>query len=201
VIVSGPTGTAAIGVDRVLDTAAVVVRALPAFAPAGALVAGLSLSGQGDPRVVLDPAGLIAAAQTGTAAADVPVAPADRPARPPVLVVDDSLTTRMLERSILESAGYDVDLAASGEEALDKARATAYGLFLVDVEMPGMDGFTFIERARADPALQHIPSILVSSRASARDRERGIQAGAAMHVAKGAFNQNELLAHIGKLVG
>jgi two-component system chemotaxis sensor kinase CheA len=120
---------------------------------------------------------------------------------PPVLIVDDSLTTRMLERSILESAGYAVDVAASGEEGLAKARENSYGLFLVDVEMPGMDGFTFIEHTRADPALQHIPSILVSSLASPADRERGREAGAVMHVDKGAFDQNELLDHIGKLVG
>jgi two-component system chemotaxis sensor kinase CheA len=118
----------------------------------------------------------------------------------PVLVVDDSLTTRMLERSILESAGYEVETAASAEEALAKARDTRYGLFLVDVEMPGMDGFTFIEQTKADPMLRDIPAILVSSRASPADRERGRQAGAAMHVAKGAFDQNELLDHIGKLV-
>jgi two-component system, chemotaxis family, sensor kinase CheA len=197
VIVAASGGTAAVGVDRILGTAAVVVHALPALASAGAAVGGLLLDGHGDPRVVLDPAGLVAAAELAGRAG---WASRERIARPPVLVIDDSLTTRMLERSILESAGYEVDLAASGEQALEMAHATSYGLFLVDVEMPGMDGFTFIEQARADPRLQHIPSILVSSRASPADRERGVQAGAAMHVAKGAFSQNELLDHIGRLV-
>jgi two-component system, chemotaxis family, sensor kinase CheA len=196
-IVSAPAGTAAIGVDRVVDTTTVVVRAIPALAPASAVVGGLYLSGEGNPRIVLDPAGLVAAAERGHH-----LPPSSAPAeRRPVLVVDDSLTTRMLERSILESAGYDVDVAASGEEALAKAHQTGYGLFLVDVEMPGMDGFTFIEHTRADPALQHVPSILVSSRASPADRQRGREAGAVMHVAKGAFDQNELLDHIGRLVG
>jgi two-component system chemotaxis sensor kinase CheA len=195
-IVSGPTGTAAVGVDRVVDTATVVVRAVPPLAPAGPIVGGLCLDGEGNPRIVLDPAGLVAVAERGPGLP--PAAASTR--RPPVLVVDDSLTTRMLERSILESAGYDVDVAASGEEALAKAHETRYGLFLVDVEMPGMDGFTFIERTRADPVLQDIPSILVSSRASPADRQRGREAGAVLHVAKSAFNQNELLEHIGQLV-
>jgi two-component system, chemotaxis family, sensor kinase CheA len=195
-IVSAPAGTAAIGVDRVADTATVVVRAVPPLAPAGAVVGGLCLSGEGNPRIVLDPAGLVAAAEQGHG---LPPPAAPTPRRP-VLVVDDSLTTRMLERSILESAGYDVDVAGSGEEALAKAHEVRYGLFLVDVEMPGMDGFTFIERTRSDPVLQDIPSILVSSRASPADRERGREAGAVMHVAKSAFDQNELLEHIGKLV-
>ena len=194
-IVTAPAGTAAIGLDRVVDTATVVVRAAPPLAPTGAIVGGLCLDGEGNPRIVLDPAGLVAAAARIRVAEKTD----DTPQRP-VLVIDDSLTTRMLERSILESAGYAVETAASAEEALAKARDTRYGLFLVDVEMPGMDGFTFIEQTRADPRLQDIPSILVSSRASPADRERGRQAGAVMHVAKGAFDQNELLDHIGKLV-
>jgi two-component system chemotaxis sensor kinase CheA len=197
-IVAAPGGTAAIGLDRVVDTATVVVRAVPPLAPASAIVGGLCLDGEGNPRIVLDPAGLVAAAHGNRGTATEPAA--DAPRRP-VLVVDDSLTTRMLERSILESAGYAVETAASGEEALAKARDTRYGLFLVDVEMPpGMDGFAFIEQTKADPRLHDIPAILVSSRASPADRERGRQAGAVMHVAKGAFDQNELLEHIGKLV-
>jgi two-component system, chemotaxis family, sensor kinase CheA len=106
----------------------------------------------------------------------------------------------MLERSILESAGYEVDLAASGEEGLEKARGRDYALFLTDIDMPGIDGFTFVARTRADPDLQHVPAILVSSRASAEDRRRGADAGAGAYVVKGEFNQEELLAHIRRLV-
>jgi two-component system chemotaxis sensor kinase CheA len=115
-------------------------------------------------------------------------------------VVDDSLTTRMLERSILESAGFEVDLAASGEEALEMAHGRDYGLFLTDIDMPGMDGFTFVTRTRADPELAAIPAVLVSSRASVEDRRRGQEAGAAAYVVKGEFNQEELLAHIRRLI-
>ena len=118
-----------------------------------------------------------------------------------VLVVDDSLTTRMLEQSILESAGFDVDLATSGEEGLVKARAGRYALFLVDVEMPGMDGFTFIERIRADPHLRNIPSVLVTSRTSPEDRQRGHDVGAQGYVVKSEFDQGVLLERIRTLVG
>jgi two-component system, chemotaxis family, sensor kinase CheA len=120
--------------------------------------------------------------------------------RRPVLVVDDSLTTRMLEQSILESAGWRVELASSGEEGLEKARAGDFGLMLVDVEMPGIDGFTFIERVRADPALRHIPAVLVTSRDSADDRRRGREAGAQGHVVKSEFDQAALCALIDRLV-
>jgi two-component system, chemotaxis family, sensor kinase CheA len=107
----------------------------------------------------------------------------------------------MLEQSILESAGYEVDLAISGEDALDQARKRRYALFLVDVEMPGMDGFTFIERARGDPLLRDIPAVLVTSRASLEDRERGQNVGARAYIVKGEFDQNELLEKICLLVG
>jgi two-component system, chemotaxis family, sensor kinase CheA len=201
VVVSTEAGAAAVGVDRLLGTAPVVVQALPELAPAGEMVAGLSLDVDGHPRLVLDPDGLVTLARR-LAEAGRPDTAADtvRP-RPPVLVIDDSLTTRMLERNILESAGYDVDVASSGEEGLAKARDRQYGLFLVDIEMPGMDGFTFVERIRADPELCQIPSILVSSRASDEDRQRGVRAGARRHVDKSEFDQNELLRCIESLVG
>jgi two-component system chemotaxis sensor kinase CheA len=145
---------------------------------------------------VLDPAALCAAARgRHVAASDA------APLRPPILVIDDSLTTRMLEQSILESAGYDVELASSGEEALDKARLRRPALFLVDVEMPGIDGFEFIERARADTALRPIPSILVTSRSSAEDRRRGAEVGAAAYIVKSEFEQREFLDVVRRLVG
>jgi two-component system chemotaxis sensor kinase CheA len=90
----------------------------------------------------------------------------------------------MLEQSILESAGYDVDVATSGEEALEKARAKPFGLFLVDVEMPGMDGFEFVSQTQADAALRTVPAILVTSRSAIEDRRRGEQVGARGYVIK-----------------
>jgi two-component system chemotaxis sensor kinase CheA len=116
-----------------------------------------------------------------------------------VLVIDDSLTTRMLEQSILESAGYEVELATSGEQGLEKARARRYDLLLVDVEMPGMDGFSFVEQARADARLSTTPVVLVTSRASATDLARGKAAGASAHIAKGEFDQVDFLERIDRL--
>jgi len=202
VVVAADEGTAAFGVDRLLGTEPVVMRSLPDLAPAAEVVGGLCVDADGDPRVVLDPHGLVRLARRGGGSTG-PFPGDEAPVqgrRGPILVIDDSLTTRMLERSILESAGHDVDVACSGEEALDKARTQRYSVFLVDIEMPGMDGFMFIERVRADPELRDIPSILISSRASDEDRQRGIRAGARMHVAKGEFDQNRLLRAIDELV-
>ncbi len=195
VIVAAQRGHAALGVDRLLGTTRIVMRPLPALAPASPVVAGASLDAEGNPQLILDPDGLVSQAQARPGEEIVlPAAPHD------VLVVDDSLTTRMLEQSILESAGYVVDTALSAEEALERVRKKRYALILVDVEMPGMDGFAFIERLRADPALHDIPAILVTSRAAAEDRDRGMRAGAQGYVAKSEFDQAELLAMIKRLV-
>jgi two-component system chemotaxis sensor kinase CheA len=205
VILAAGDRTVAVGVDRLLGTSALVVRPLPELAPASAVVNGLSIDAEGNPRIVLDPHGLAAAA-TGRAAAagasdEISTGDKDGPVRDPVLVVDDSLTTRMLERSILESAGYQVELAASAEEAMERVKLRRYALFLVDIDMPGMDGFTFVALTRDDPVLRETPAILVSSRASAEDRRRGAEAGASAYMVKSEFNQEELLGHIRDLVG
>ncbi len=201
VVIEQGAELAAIGVDRLLGAESIVLRPLPEMAgaspvsPLPQIIAGASLDAAGNPRVVLEPAALLAAAHRPER--EAPAAP---PARPPILVIDDSLTTRMLEQSILESAGYEVDLATSGEEALGRARQRRYGLFLVDIEMPGMDGFAFIEQIRADPLLREIPAILVSSRSAAEDRRRGEEVGADGYVVKSEFDQAELLQRIRRLV-
>lgn len=188
-------GRVVVGAERLIGTAEIVVHPLPAFVQLDPAVAGAALDGEGNPRLVLDPAGLVAAAR---AHADREERPA--PPRAPILVVDDSLTTRMLEQSILESAGYEVDLAVSAEEALEKARARRFGLFLVDVEMPGMDGFEFVRVTRAEPRLSATPAILVTSRGAPEDRARGLEAGASAYIVKSEFDQGRLLATIEELL-
>ncbi|WP_240670540.1 hybrid sensor histidine kinase/response regulator [Actinoplanes solisilvae] len=199
IVLAADRDTVAIGVDRLAGTTTLVARPLPDLAPAAPVIGSVSIDLDGNPRLVLDAHGLVAEARHESTAARSESAAVPR-SRMPILVVDDSLTTRQLERSILESAGYEVDLAASGEEGLEKARARAYGLYLTDIDMPGIDGFTFVERTRADPALAPVPAILVSSRASAEDRRRGTDVGASAYVVKGEFNQEELLAHIRRLI-
>ena len=196
-IVQSDSRLAAVGVDRVLRRTSVVMRPLPRLAGRIELIAGASLDSEGNPQPVIDPAGLVRLVARGTHAAAEAV-----PARKlPLLVIDDSLTTRMLEQSILETAGYDVDLAVSGEEALGKARQTRYAMFVVDIEMPGIDGFEFIERVQADPQLRDIPSILVTSRASMEDRRRGEQVGARAYIVKSEFDEGQLLRMIRGLIG
>jgi two-component system chemotaxis sensor kinase CheA len=200
VVVQAEGRCVALGVERLLGGANIVMRALPSVVAADPVVAGASLDADGTPQLVLDPAGLVAAGErssgeTFKAAAEAHVQPA------PILVIDDSLTTRMLEQSILEAAGYQVELAVSAEDGLLKAHAQRYSLFIVDVEMPGMDGFGFVGQTRADPLLRDIPAILVTSRDAVGDRLRGQQVGASAYILKGEFDQMKLLQTIRSLIG
>ncbi|AOZ50621.1 hybrid sensor histidine kinase/response regulator [Chromobacterium vaccinii] len=183
----------AVAASRLGGVDSVVLRALPPLMTADPMVLGLYLDIEGEPRMVLDPEELGGAlTRRSDSEAATP--------RPPILIVDDSLTTRMLESSILESAGYQVELAASAEEGLELARQNRYGLFLVDVEMPGMDGFGFITEVRADPQLRDIPALLVTSLDTAEHKRRGSDAGANGYIVKNEFDQTAFLAQIGELV-
>jgi two-component system chemotaxis sensor kinase CheA len=187
----------AIGVERVLGIANEVVHPLPPNAVSAPIVSGASLDGDGHPRLALDPRLLAEHVKTMRGAPAKPVSKA----KPRVLVCDDSLTSRMLEQSILEAAGYEVTTATSGEEALEKARLHDFSLFVVDVEMTGMTGFETVGRMRADPALSKIPAVLVTSRAAAEDRRRGLEAGARAYIVKGEFAQTEFLDTVRRLIG
>jgi two-component system chemotaxis sensor kinase CheA len=195
IVVAAGGKTAAIGVERLRGTANIVFRALPEMTPASPMIAGASLDADGNPQLVLDPESLIAEAERFALGHTE-----ERKPPAPVLIIDDSLTTRMLEQSILESAGFEVDLATSAEEGLEIARRRRYSLFLVDVEMPGMDGFSFIERIRADQDLHDIPAILVTSRNEPEDLRRGKDVGAQDYVVKSEFNQAMLLQRIRELI-
>ncbi|MBO9539786.1 response regulator [bacterium] len=188
----------AVGAHRLIGMAELVVRPLPKMAGALPLVIGTALDADGTPQPVLDPQGLVAAATARTGA--------ERPAEAsnamlPILVIDDSLTTRMLEQSILESAGFTVALATSAEEGLEMAKRQRYGLFIVDVEMPGMTGFDFVALTREDPRLAEVPAILVTSRAAPADRRRGLEVGARAYIVKGEFDQGIFLQTVRGLVG
>jgi two-component system, chemotaxis family, sensor kinase CheA len=191
VVVQAENAVCALGVDHLRGTQTVVVRPLPQLCPIDPVIAGAFLDTQGDPQLVLEPEVLVKEClRAGPLPRGVPTTP------PAVLVIDDSLTTRMLEGSILESAGYEVELATSGEEGLEKARRRRFALLLVDVEMPGMDGFEVIERCQADSTLRDVPAILITSRSSPEDRLRGQRVGAVAYIAKSEFDQSELLERI-----
>jgi two-component system, chemotaxis family, sensor kinase CheA len=122
------------------------------------------------------------------------------PGRRRVLVVDDSLIARELLRNILSAQGCEVALACDGQEAIMHLRAHVVDLVVTDVDMPLVDGCALTRMVREDPALRHIPVIIVSSREEPEQRRLGIAAGADAYIPKGTFHQNNLLATIERLL-
>jgi two-component system chemotaxis sensor kinase CheA len=191
-IVAGSDGPVVLLAQRLGEVRQGLLRPLPPHAQASALVAGLVLDPFGLPQLVLN-------CKHVTTKGLAPARTTARRQAARVLVVDDSLTTRMLEQSILEANGYRVDLASSAEEGLARAAQERFDLFLVDVEMPGMDGFDFIARTQADETLRGVPAVLVSSRSGAADFARGAAVGARGYVVKHQFDQHEFLSLIQRL--
>lgn len=117
-----------------------------------------------------------------------------------LLVAEDSITSRMLLKGILESAGYKVKTAVDGMEAFALLRAEPFDLVVSDVEMPRMNGFDLVTRIRADRTLAEMPVILVTALETREDRERGIDAGANAYLVKGSLDQSDLLEAVKRLV-
>jgi two-component system sensor histidine kinase and response regulator WspE len=118
-----------------------------------------------------------------------------------VLVVDDSLTVREMQRKLLAARGYHVDVALDGLDGWNQLRAADYDLVITDIDMPRLDGIGFLERIRHDPRLHRLPVMIVSYKDRPEDRARGLEAGADYYLAKGAFHDATLLDAVHDLVG
>jgi two-component system chemotaxis sensor kinase CheA len=202
VVLTDTTRRYAFQVDRLIGQRDVVIKALNPLLPRLPAVAGASVEPDGSILVVLDPPGLMQrakqASRTTEPKAHVEGSPAKRRS---ILVVDDALTIRELQRSILERAGFDVRVAVDGKHALSALAEAPSDLVLTDIEMPNMDGFALTEAIRAHPTLANIPVLILSSRTSADDRQRGLDAGADGYIQKSGFDEASLLTAVNRLLG
>lgn len=189
-------------VDRLVGQRDVVIKALSPLVPHLPVVAGASVEADGSILLVLDPPGLIQRARHAPAARRSQARDQHAPARQrSILVVDDALIVRELQRGILERAGFAVRLAADGQQALAQLAEEPADLVVTDIEMPRMDGFALTEAIRSHPTLAHVPVLIVSSRSSEVDRQRGLDAGADGYIIKSAFDEGSLLAAVTRLLG
>src|SRR5207248_11112428 len=124
---------------------------------------------------------------------------------PRLLVVEDSLAVRELQRSILEAAGYRVETAYDGRNALDRLEQVdatdAFDLVLTDVDMPELDGLALTRAIRAHRLHSAVPVIVVTSRDTDADRRNGMEAGADAYMVKRGFDQQLLLDTVERLIG
>jgi two-component system chemotaxis sensor kinase CheA len=203
IIAASGTVAAGVLVDEIRREEEIVVNTLPAPLRRVRFTAGATILGTGEVVPVLH-AGEVFRAAAGHSPAGQSAAVADdrrERAGPKVVVVaDDSVTTRTLERVILESAGYEVRTAADGAQALSLVQAGDCHAVVTDVQMPVLDGFALCERLRADARYRHLPVVLVTALGSRSDRERGVAAGADAYIVKGEFDQETLLATLRRLL-
>lgn len=201
VLVAAGSRRAALAVDAVLDETEVIVRPIDTGSVQLQYATGASVLPDGSVALVLNPAALLAAAgRAGTPIA--PVIEAEREApRPRILVADDSITTRTLEQSVLEAAGYEVATAVDGEDAWQKLVDEGADLLVADVAMPRMDGFALCRRIRASARFAQLPVVLVTGLETPEDRARGMEAGADAYIVKSSFDQASLIDTVGGLVG
>ena len=118
-----------------------------------------------------------------------------------ILVVDDSITVRELERQLLQSRGFDVDVAVDGMDGWNAIRSGQYDLVVSDVDMPRLDGIGLVSLIKADPARRDIPIVIVSYKDREEDRLRGLEAGANRYLTKTSFHDQTFLNTIIDLIG
>jgi two-component system chemotaxis sensor kinase CheA len=184
-------------VDDLLDEQEIVMKPLGPLLERVRNVAGVTLLGTGEVCMVLNSRDLLRGAQRRT---ERPAVAAALPPRQTVLVVDDSITTRIQEKRILENAGYKVITATDGVDALHQLRQAAVDAVVTDVEMPRLDGWDLTRRIRGELAQPLLPVIIVSTVPTEEGQKRGLEAGANAFISKGRFDQRELLAALGRLL-
>jgi two-component system chemotaxis sensor kinase CheA len=190
-------------IDKNNGTSEIVVKSLGSQLKRVRHTFGATIMGDGNPALILDVADIFATAE-GVSSGGLRKALQESQsfvARGKVLVVDDSITTRTMEKSILIANGYEVVIAVSAEDALDKIREMTFDLVISDVEMPGLNGFELTSRLRSLDEYRTVPVIIVSSLAKDEHKRKAIEAGAQAYIVKGAFEQGTLLDTVETLIG
>ena len=187
----------AFAVERLEGEEEILVRRLPRRARVSPLVDGAALLPSGEPVAVLAPAALLAREAPRRTPAPAPVA---REA-PRLLLVDDSRVTREMERRILEDAGFRVEVAADGDEAMRRLAAESFDCLVTDIEMPGLDGFQLTEELRRAERFARLPIVVVSTRERPEDRMRGLRAGADAYLTKQSLVASDLVETVRRLTG
>ncbi|MBX9668277.1 MAG: response regulator [Candidatus Obscuribacterales bacterium] len=196
----------ALVVDDIYGEQEVAVKSLPVPLTKVRNVGGATLLQTGDLAVVVDMNDVLTSAILVGTIADLPhravprLETKSRPMKKKILVVEDSITSRVLLKNILESAGYLVSVASDGQDGWEKVTQDFYDLIVTDVEMPRMNGFELTGKIRKESNMKDVPIIVVTSLASLEDRRRGVEVGANAYFVKSNFEKSNLLEMVKRLV-
>ncbi len=201
VVMSSAHQTVGLVVDSLADSREAVIKDLGLNAELCGMGAGGVPLENGSVAILLNPAALCGRLEQLGNQPSSPKAP-EQPAKkaPRILVVDDSITTRSLEKSILEAHGYRVRLAVDGVDALEQLSTEPVELVITDIAMPRMDGLQLLEQLKKRKDTEHVPVIIVTSLESREDQQRGLSLGADAYIVKRKFDQQELLRTVRQIL-
>jgi two-component system sensor histidine kinase and response regulator WspE len=207
VVLASESARYGLAVDRFLGEQDLVVRPLDPRLGDVAMISAAALDDDGDVVLIADVQDLLRSVDQllhEGRLRNIHVTARERLAdqrRKRVLVVDDSITVREVERNLLENRGFAVDVAVDGSDGWKSVRATDYDLVITDVDMPRMNGIELVRRIKQDANLSRIPVMIVSYKDRDEDRLRGLEAGAEMYLTKGSFHDETWMAAVIDLIG
>ncbi len=190
-------------VDEVVGVEEIVIRNLGTHLRRLPIFSGSSILGTGEIALIIDVPRLFTTAQikAGNKFLERSASFEKKAIRQRILLVEDQMTTRLLEKSILEASGFEVETAVDGLAAINMLEENQYDLVITDVQMPRMDGFTLTATLKNDDRFSHLPVIIVTSLESEAEKTQGLQAGADAFLLKKSFNQELLIQTIKTLIG
>ncbi|MBI5691828.1 MAG: hybrid sensor histidine kinase/response regulator [Verrucomicrobia bacterium] len=205
VVLGEPDRRYGVVVDGFIGERELVVQPLdPRLGKVKDIAAG-SLMEDGSPVLIIDVDDMVRsvekAAASGALGAIQTASAASGADRKRVLVVDDSLTVRELERKLLETRGYAVEMAVDGMDGWNAVRIGSFDLVISDVDMPRLDGIELTKLIKQDPKLRGLPVMIVSYKDREEDRRRGLEAGADYYLTKGSFHDDTMLNAVRDLIG
>ena len=193
-----------LGVDRFIGEYELVVRPLDARLGKVPSVSAAALMDDGSPVLIVDVEDMTRSVETllhGGRLRGLGSSEAAQVSRKRILVVDDSVTVREVQRTLLQNRGYVVEVAVDGMDGWNALRATSYHLTITDVDMPRMTGIELVSKIKADPKLHSLPVIIVSYKDREEDRMKGLDAGADRYLTKSSFHDETLLTAVAELIG
>ena len=191
---------AAFAIDRFIGEEDITIKGLGHYMKRVRNVSGVTIMSDGNIAPILNVTDMINTIQLrGITSVRRKMERVDTKKNLSILVVDDSIMTRTLEKNILESYGYDVETAIDGQDAIFKIQEKTFDVIVSDVQMPNMGGLELTEKIKQDNRYSKIPVILVTAMESDEDKKRGIQVGADAYIVKSSFDQSNLLTTIKRL--
>lgn len=205
VVIGNGHETYGIAVDRFLGECMLVVQPLDARLGKVKDIAAAAVMENGEPALIIDVEDLLRSVSKLVRGGQLErirsVQKEAAPQRKHVLVVDDSLTVRELERKLLDKQGYAVTVAVDGMDGWNALRGAAFDLVVTDVDMPRMDGIELVTLIKRDAVLKTLPVMIVSYKDRDEDRRRGLDAGADYYLAKSSFHDDALIDAVRDLIG